>query len=96
MKVINLKHEYTGYIDDVYWPINRNLSEQELREKYTTLIGQYEPFLLPYEEHARIMVNLHSDECKYKKRNAKLEKLQPELARIYLMINPIWHGFIVV
>lgn len=89
-KVIDLKQEYTHYCEDVRWAIATDLSEIELRAKYGSLIKQYEPFMLLTKEHARIMVEFHSNERKHKKRSAELgdafgyeddlfEKFHPEL-----------------
>ena len=89
-KVIDLKHEYTGYKEDVRWAIATSLSEVTLRAKYGKIIAQYEPFLLLTEEHAKIIIQFHSNERKHNKRNAELgdafcyedslfEKFHPEL-----------------
>ncbi len=89
-RVIDLKHEYTGYKEDVRWAIATALSEVTLRAKYGKIVAQYEPFLLLTEEHAKIIIQFHSNERKHKKRNAELgdafcyedslfEKFHPEL-----------------
>lgn len=89
-KVIDLKHEYSGYKDDVRWAIATSLSEVTLRAKYGKIVAQYEPFLLLTEEHAKIIIQFHSNDRKHKKRNAELgdafgyeddlfEKFHPEL-----------------
>lgn len=71
-KVIDLKHEYTGYRENTRWAIATALTEEALREKYGKIIVQYEPFLLLTEEHAKIFVQFHSNERKHQKRNAEL------------------------
>ena len=70
-RVIDLKREYTSYRENVRWAIATNLSEQELRVKYSSIIKEYEPFLILTEEHARIIIQFHSNERKHKKRNAE-------------------------
>lgn len=97
-KVIDLKHEYTGYREDIRWAIATSLTETALRAKYGEIVAQYEPFLLLTEEHAKIIVQFHSNERKHKKRNAELgdafgyeddlfEKFHPELVE-----NPFDNG----
>lgn len=71
-KVIDLKREYAKYREEVRWGIATYLTEKELREKYSTIIKEYEPFVILTEEHARIMVQFHSNERKHKKRNTEL------------------------
>lgn len=89
-KLIDLKHEYTGFRESIRWAIATSLSESELRAKYGTIIKEYEPFLLLTEEHAKIMVQFHSNNRKHKKRNTEMgdaygyedelfEKFHPEL-----------------
>ena len=89
-KVIDLKHEYNGYKEDVRWAIATSLSEVTLRAKYGKIIAQYEPFLLLTEEHAKIIIQFHSNDRKHQKRYAELgdaycyedslfEKFHPEL-----------------
>lgn len=89
-KVIDLKHEYTGYREDVRWAIATSLTETSLRLKYGDIVSQYEPFLLLTKEHAQIFVQFHSNERKHQKRNAEhgdafgyedgeMEKYHPEL-----------------
>ena len=68
-KVIDLKHEYTGYRENIRWAIATALTETALRSKYSEIIAQYEPFLLLTEEHAKIFVQFHSNERKHKMRN---------------------------
>ena len=89
-KVIDLKHEYTGYRENIRWAIATALTETVLRSKYGEIVSQYEPFLLLTEEHAKIFVQFHSNERKHKMRNAEhgdafgyedgeMEKYHPEL-----------------
>ena len=70
-KVIDLKHEYTGYRENIRWAIATALTETVLRLKYGEIVSQYEPFLLLTEEHAKIFVQFHSNERKHQKRNAE-------------------------
>ena len=89
-KVIDLKHEYTGYRENIRWAIATALTETVLRSKYGEIVSQYEPFMLLTEEHAKIFVQFHSNERKHKMRNAEhgdafgyedgeMEKYHPEL-----------------
>lgn len=89
-KVIDLKHEYTGYRENIRWAIATALTEAALRLKYGEIISQYEPFLLLAKEHAQVFVQFHSNERKHQKRNAEhgdafgyedgeMEKYHPEL-----------------
>ena len=89
-KIIDLKQEYTGYREAVRWAIATDLTEKALREKYHIIIEQYAPFILLTMEHAKIIVQFHSNERKHKKRNAErgdafgyedgeIEKYHPEL-----------------
>ena len=89
-KVIDLKHEYTGYRENIRWAIATALTEAVLRSKYGEIVSQYEPFMLLTEEHAKIFVQFHSNERKHQKRNAEhgdafgyedgeMEKYHPEL-----------------
>ena len=89
-KVIDLKHEYTGYRENIRWAIATALTETALRTKYSEIVSQYEPFLLLTEEHAKIFVQFHSNERKHQMRNAErgdafgyedgeMEKYHPEL-----------------
>lgn len=89
-RVIDLKHEYTHYRENIRWAIATSLTENDLRRKYGDIIGQYEPFLLLTEEHAKTIMQFHSNDRKHKKRNAELgdgfgyeddlfEKFHPEL-----------------
>lgn len=98
-KVIDLKHEYTGYREHIRWAIATALTETVLRSKYDEIVSQYEPFLLLTEEHAKIFVQFHSNERKHKMRNAEhgdafgyedgeMEKYHPELIE-----NPFDHLF---
>lgn len=70
-RVFDLKSEYPGYREDIRWAIATDLSEEEVREKYSTIIRQYEPFMLLTKEHARVFVQYQSNERKHKKRNAE-------------------------
>lgn len=89
-KVIDLKHEYTGYREEIRWAIASKLTETVIKAKYSEIVSQYEPFLLLTEEHAKIFVQFHSNERKHQKRNAEhgdafgyedgeMEKYHPEL-----------------
>ena len=42
-KVIDLKHEYTGYRENIRWAIATAFTETALRSKYGEIIAQYEP-----------------------------------------------------
>ena len=44
-EVINLKYEYDGYNGDISWAIISNLTEDEILEKYRSIIGDYMPFI---------------------------------------------------
>lgn len=44
-KIINLKHEYEGYKDDIQWAIITELTEEELNQKYSEEIKPYIPFI---------------------------------------------------
>lgn len=45
-EVINLKYEYDGYNGDISWAIISNLTEDEILEKYRSIIGDYMPFII--------------------------------------------------
>ena len=45
-KVIDLQKEYMHYKEDIIWAIATDISEEELMQKYSTVIKQYEPFIL--------------------------------------------------
>lgn len=45
-EVINLKYEYDGYNGDISWAIISNLTEDEILEKYRSIIGDYMPAFL--------------------------------------------------
>lgn len=70
-KVIDLKKEYTGYRENIRWAIATDLTEKTFRTKYRIIIEQYEPFMLLTMEHAKVIIQFHSNERKHKKRNAE-------------------------
>lgn len=45
-KLIYLDREYNGFIGDQRWAIITDLSEDELRKKYVTVLGKYIPYIL--------------------------------------------------
>ena len=45
-KLICLDREYNGFIGDQKWAIITDLSEEELKQKYVTLIQRYIPYVL--------------------------------------------------
>lgn len=44
-KIINLKHEYEGYKEDIQWAIITELTEEELNQKYPEEVQAYIPFI---------------------------------------------------
>lgn len=89
-KVIDLKKEYMHYKEDVRWAIATDISEEELMQKYSAVIKQYEPFILLTNAQYLVMRDFHSNNRKHNKRNAKLgdafnyedgrlEKYHPEM-----------------
>ena len=67
-KLINLKYEYTGYIEQEKWAIVSELSEQELFEKYPDEVKKYIPFVLLSVEQGKAIQAYNRNEDKYRKR----------------------------
>lgn len=44
-KLINLRYEYEGYMNEIQWAIVTELSEEELFQKYSEEIKPYSPFI---------------------------------------------------
>ena len=89
-KVIDLQKEYMHYKENIRWAIAMDISEEEIRQKYSAVLKQYEPFILLTKAQYMVMRDFHSNNRKHNKRNAKLgdvfnyedgrlEKYHPEM-----------------
>lgn len=65
-EVINLKYEYDGYNGDISWAIISNLTEDEILEKYRSIIGDYKStnrqrflFLLLFNHYSFLRLSIH-------------------------------------
>ena len=57
-EVINLKYEYDGYNGDISWAIISNLTEDEILEKYRSIIGDYMPFIILPSAFGEVRMNI--------------------------------------
>ena len=67
-KLIDLRYEYHGYTGDERYAIISELTEKELRYRYSNIIKRYEPFILLSMECGEIIDEFHRNEDKFKKR----------------------------
>lgn len=67
-KLINLKYEYNGYKGNEKFAIVTELTEEELKEKYTDIICRYVPFVLLSMEHGEVIAESHRIDDKHEKR----------------------------
>lgn len=70
-KVINLKYEYEGYIGKEQWAIISVLTEKEILEKYSVLIGDYLPFLTLSPAFGEIRDKFRRNEKKHHMRSVR-------------------------
>ena len=70
-KVINLKYEYEGYIGKEQWAIISVLTEKEILEKYSELIGDYIPFLTLSPAFGKIRDEFRRNEKKHHMRSVR-------------------------
>lgn len=71
-RIFNLRLEYTNYDGETKWAIATDLTETELRARYSEFINEYEPFILLTTEQASAIVKYRSNERKHEKRMAML------------------------
>lgn len=64
-EVINLKYEYLGYTGTERFAIVSSLSEMELRDKYSTLISAYEPFIILFTDYQEVRSKYNRNEHKH-------------------------------
>ena len=67
-EVINLKYEYDGYNGDISWAIISNLSEDEILEKYRSIIGDYMPFIILPSAFGEVRDEYRRNEKKFQMR----------------------------
>ena len=71
-RIFNLRLEYSNYTGEVTWAIATDLTEVELRAKYSEFISGYEPFIILTMEQASAIVKFRSNERKHEKRMSVL------------------------
>lgn len=67
-EVINLKYEYDGYNGDISWAIISNLTEDEILEKYRSIIGDYMPFIILPSAFGEVRDEYRRNEKKFQMR----------------------------
>ena len=67
-KIINLKHEYEGYKDEIQWAIITELTEEELYQKYPTEIQTYIPFIKLSISQGKVFEDSERYEAKHRMR----------------------------
>lgn len=87
--VIRMAKEYAGYFDDIKCVILTDLSETQIREKYTGLLAQYSPFVIAPPTLKAAIADYHCNENKHTKRMVRntgffpidedAERIHPEL-----------------
>lgn len=76
-RIFNLKMEYPHYDGEEEWAVASLLPEDKLREKYSSELAEYEPFLYLSAEMALPIVHFHSNNRKFAIRAAKHGDLFP-------------------
>ena len=64
-KVIDFKYEYPGYAGDVRYGIITSLTEEELEEKYPSIVCKYKPYIILSLEIGDARADFVRNENKY-------------------------------
>lgn len=67
-KLINLRYEYTNYTGKEKWAVVTELTEKELRKKYSDIIKRYTPFVLLSMAQGEVINEADRNDDKYEKR----------------------------
>ena len=67
-KLINLQFEYSGFTGKEEWAIITELTEKELSEKFSDIIGRYKPFILLSMAQGEVIAESEKNNDKYQKR----------------------------
>ena len=70
-KVIYLDREYNGFIGNQKWAIITDLTEEELRRKYITLLERYIPYILISNAQGQPILESIKNNHKHKMRNKR-------------------------
>ena len=74
-RVVNMKLEYPGYIEDIQWLIVSDLTEKQIMEMYPEEVKYYTPFIYMTREMFAPIVESDNNNRKYRRRAALHEDL---------------------
>ena len=70
-KVLSLAKEYPGYVGYEKYMILTDLTKDELNQKYSVLLNNYEPYIIGSSQLYSPIANYEKNEDKFEKRNAR-------------------------
>jgi hypothetical protein len=70
-KLIYLDREYNGFIGDQRWAIITDLSEEELRRKYVTVLEKYIPYILLSKAQGEPILESNRNNHKFEMRSKR-------------------------
>ena len=71
VKVIDLRHEYPGFIGDTNWAVITDLSKEELEKVFDPQLEAYRPYLILSPAEGEILADFNRNEDKHAKRQAR-------------------------
>ncbi|MBR2593218.1 MAG: sigma-70 family RNA polymerase sigma factor [Firmicutes bacterium] len=72
-KVVDFKYEYPGYAGDVRYGIITSLTEEELEEKYFSIVCKYKPYIILGSEIGDVRADFVRNENKHLMRRIRSE-----------------------